>query len=176
MTESAYPNFPVILIDDEDQALKSFEMALRSANMNNFISCHDSRDVMPLLQSRDVEVMLLDLRMPHISGEELLPKIISNYPEVPVIVVTGANDVETAVKCMQHGAFDYIVKPIEKSRSKKAGWCPRPAGRSNFVNCSARTGCSKLMYCPISWKILKLLLKSSPTAMPCDPSFNTLKP
>jgi DNA-binding NtrC family response regulator len=104
------------LIDDEDQALKSFEMALRSANMNNFISCHDSRDVMPLLQSRDVEVMLLDLRMPHISGEELLPKIISNYPEVPVIVVTGANDVETAVKCMQHGAFDYIVKPIEKSR------------------------------------------------------------
>ena len=116
MTDSAYPNFPVILIDDEEQALKSFEMALRSANMNNVISCHDSRDVMPLLQSRDVEVMLLDLRMPHISGEELLPVIISDYPEVPVIVVTGANDVETAVRCMKQGAFDYIVKPIEKSR------------------------------------------------------------
>jgi DNA-binding NtrC family response regulator len=91
-------------------------MALRSANMNNFISCHDSRDVMPLLLSRDIEVMLLDLRMPHISGEELLPKVISDYPEVPVIIVTGANDVETAVNCMQQGAFDYIVKPAEKSR------------------------------------------------------------
>ena len=116
MTESAYPIFPVMLIDDEEQALKSFEMALRSSNMNNFISCHDSRDVMPLLHSRDIEVMLLDLRMPHISGEELLPKIISDYPEVPVIIVTGANDVETAVNCMQQGAFDYIVKPAEKSR------------------------------------------------------------
>jgi DNA-binding NtrC family response regulator len=116
MTESAYPNFPVMLIDDEEQALKSFEMALRSASMNNFISCHDSRDVMPLLHSRDIEVMLLDLRMPHITGEELLPRIIRDYPEVPVIIVTGANDVETAVKCMKQGAFDYIVKPAEKSR------------------------------------------------------------
>jgi DNA-binding NtrC family response regulator len=116
MTDPVYPNFPVMLIDGEEQALKSFEMALRSASMNNFISCHDSRDVMPLLQSRDIEVMLLDLRMPHISGEELLPKITSGYPEIPVIVVTGANDVETAVTCMQEGAFDYIVKPVEKSR------------------------------------------------------------
>jgi DNA-binding NtrC family response regulator len=116
MTESAYPNFPIMLIDDEEQALKSFEIVLRSASMNNFVSCHDSRDVMPLLQSRDVEVMLLDLRMPHISGEELLLQITSDYPEIPVIIVTGANDVETAVLCMQHGAFDYIVKPVEKSR------------------------------------------------------------
>ena len=116
MTESIYPNFPIMMIDDEEQALKSFEMTLRSASMNNLIICHDSRDVMPLLHSRDIEVMLLDLRMPHISGEELLEDIVSDYPEIPVIIVTGANDVETAVKCMQLGAFDYIVKPVEKSR------------------------------------------------------------
>jgi DNA-binding NtrC family response regulator len=54
--------------------------------------------------------------MPHISGEELLPMITSDYPEIPVVVITGANDVDTAVKCMQHGAFDYILKPVEKSR------------------------------------------------------------
>ena len=116
MTQSAYPNFPVMLVDDEEQALKSFEMTLRSASMNNFINCHDSRDVMLLIRSRDVEVMLLDLRMSHVSGEELLPMIVSDFPEVPVIIVTGANDVETAVKCMQQGAFDYIVKPVEKNR------------------------------------------------------------
>jgi DNA-binding NtrC family response regulator len=116
MTQSTYPNFPVMLVDDEEQALKSFEMTLRSASMNNFIKCHDSRDVMLLLRSRDIEVMLLDLRMPNISGEELLPMIVGDYPEVPVIIVTGANDVDTAVKCMQQGAFDYIVKPVEKNR------------------------------------------------------------
>ena len=116
MTESTYPHFPVMMVDDEAQAITSFEMTLRSANMNNFIRCHDSRDVMPLLSSREIEVMLLDLRMPNISGEELLPMITADYPEIPVVVVTGSNDIDTAVKCMQHGAFDYILKPVEKSR------------------------------------------------------------
>jgi DNA-binding NtrC family response regulator len=116
MTESTYPHFPVMMVDDEAQAITSFEMALRSANMNNFIRCHDSRDVMALLSSQEIEVMLLDLRMPHISGEELLPQITADYPEIPVVVVTGSNDIDTAVKCMQNGAFDYILKPVEKSR------------------------------------------------------------
>ncbi|MGD8472205.1 MAG: sigma-54 dependent transcriptional regulator, partial [Desulfobacteraceae bacterium] len=116
MTESTYPHFPVMMVDDEAQAITSFEMTLRSVNMNNFIRCHDSRDVMPLLSSREIEVMLLDLRMPHISGEELLPMITADYPEIPVVVVTGSNDIDTAVRCMQHGAFDYILKPVEKSR------------------------------------------------------------
>jgi DNA-binding NtrC family response regulator len=116
MTESTYPHFPVMMVDDEAQAINSFEMTLRSASMNNFIRCHDSRDVMPLLASQEIEVMLLDLRMPNISGEELLPMITGDSPEIPVVVITGSNDVDTAVKCMQHGAFDYMLKPVEKSR------------------------------------------------------------
>jgi DNA-binding NtrC family response regulator len=105
-----------MLVDDEVQALDSFEIALRSAGMNHFIRCQDSRDVMRMLSGGEIEVMLLDLRMPYVSGEELLPMINSDFPEVPVIIITGANDVETAVKCMKHGAFDYMVKPVEKSR------------------------------------------------------------
>ncbi len=116
MKKSMYPDFPVMLVDDEVQALDSFEIALRSASMNHFIRCQDSRDVMPILSSQEIEVMLLDLRMPHVSGEALLPLIITDFPEIPVIIITGADDVETAVKCMKHGAFDYMVKPVEKSR------------------------------------------------------------
>jgi len=116
MKESVYPEFPIMLVDDEEQALDSFEIALRSANMNHFIRCQDSRDVIATLSSRKIDVMLLDLRMPHVSGEELLPVINCDFPEIPVIIITGANDVETAVKCMKHGAFDYMVKPVEKSR------------------------------------------------------------
>ena len=112
----SHPRLPVMLVDDEVQALDSFELALRSANVNNFLRCQDSREVIPLLGERDIEVMLLDLRMPHLSGEELLPKITKDFPHVPVIVITGADDVETAVKCMRAGAFDYIVKPVERSR------------------------------------------------------------
>jgi DNA-binding NtrC family response regulator len=112
----SHPRLPVMLVDDEAQALDSFELALRSANVNNFLRCQDSREVIPLLAGQDIEVMLLDLRMPHLSGEELLPEITRDFPHVPVIVITGADDVETAVKCMRAGAFDYIVKPVERSR------------------------------------------------------------
>lgn len=110
------PRLPVMLVDDEVQALDSFELALRSANINNFIRCQDSRDVFPVLEEQEIEVLLLDLRMPHLPGEDILRSVRSDFPEVPVIVITGADDVETAVRCMKSGAFDYIVKPVEKSR------------------------------------------------------------
>ena len=116
MIESAFPPFPVMLVDDEQQALDSFEMVLRSARMTHFVRCQDSREVMPSLSRQEVEVILLDLWMPHVSGEELLRAIKNDFPEVPVIVITGANEVETAVECMKLGAFDYMVKPVDKSR------------------------------------------------------------
>jgi DNA-binding NtrC family response regulator len=105
-----------MMVDDEEQALDSFEMTLRSANINNFVRCQDSREVLSLLSGQSIELMLLDLRMPHVSGEELLPAITGDFPEIPVIVITGANDLETAVNCMKMGAFDYMVKPVETSR------------------------------------------------------------
>jgi DNA-binding NtrC family response regulator len=116
MNGTVSPNLPILIIDDEPQALDSFEMSLRSASMNHFIRCQDSREVMPQLQHQEVEAVLLDLRMPYVSGEDLLPRIATDFPDIPVIVITGANEVETAVECMKLGAFDYLVKPVEKSR------------------------------------------------------------
>jgi len=116
MTTSAYPHFAVLMVDDEVQTLNSFEMVLRSANVNNLIRCQDSREVMPLLSRQEIEVMLLDLSMPHMTGQELLSIVANDFPEIPVIIITGSNDVDTAVRCMKSGAFDYMVKPVEKSR------------------------------------------------------------
>ena len=116
MNDIASPPFPVLMIDDEPQALHSFEMTLRSVGINNIIRCEDSREVMAILAHREIELILLDLQMPNVSGETLLPEISGEYPAIPIIVVTGANDLETAVKCMKHGAFDYMVKPVENSR------------------------------------------------------------
>jgi DNA-binding NtrC family response regulator len=116
MMTSLYPQFPVLMVDDEAQALNSFEMVLRSASVNHIIRCQDSRHVMAIFSSQEIEVIMLDLSMPHVSGEELLSMVAKDYPEVPVIVITGSNDVDTAVACMKTGAFDYMVKPVEKSR------------------------------------------------------------
>jgi DNA-binding NtrC family response regulator len=116
MNASSYPSFPILMVDDEAQALDSFETVLLFASINNIIRCQDSREVLPLLLHQEIEVMLLDLSMPHISGEELLSHVTKDFPEIPIIIITGSNDVDTAVACMKCGAFDYMVKPVEQSR------------------------------------------------------------
>ncbi len=116
MDDTLKPQHPIMIVDDEEQILVAIDTALRMASINNTIMCQDSRKVMNLLSRHHVEIVLLDLTMPHIDGEELLGMINSEFPEIPVIVVTGAVDVETAVRCMKSGAFDYVVKPLEEGQ------------------------------------------------------------
>jgi DNA-binding NtrC family response regulator len=107
---------PALVVDDESQTLHSCRIVLRLSGINNVICCQDSRQVLNILSSQEIGVMLLDLSMPHISGNDLLPKIREEHPEIPIIIITGANDVDMAVECMKKGCFDYMVKPVEKSR------------------------------------------------------------
>lgn len=109
-------NMPVLLVDDERTALLCCKLALRYAGIAELILCQDSRDVLDRMAAQPVGMVLLDLSMPHLGGEELLPLLSRDYPEVPVIILTGANDIDTAVRCMRAGAFDYMVKPVEDSR------------------------------------------------------------
>ncbi len=116
MIDSKYPEFPLLLVDDEVKTLQSYELLLNSGGIDNVILCEDSREVVGILSEQDIGVILLDLAMPHLSGEQLLPQIVKDHPEIPVIILTGANNVETAVGCMKAGATDYMVKPVEESQ------------------------------------------------------------
>jgi DNA-binding NtrC family response regulator len=60
--------------------------------------------------------LVLDLTMPHISGQALLEQVAEDYPDIPIILMTATNDLETAVQCMQTGAIDYLVKPVDENR------------------------------------------------------------
>ncbi len=110
------PPLPILMVDDEFHMLKSFEIVFRKNGFNNLLLCQDSREVLSLLSEQEMEVLLLDLSLPYISGEKLLQKTIKDFPELPVIIVTGNSEIETAVKCIKGGAFDYIVKPVEEGR------------------------------------------------------------
>ena len=116
MAKTLYPACAVLIVDDEPMALHSTKRLLRSTGISHVLCCEDSRKVLPLLDETHIGVILLDLFMPHLSGDELLPKLVEAHPDVPVIVVTGANEIETAVRCMRAGAADYMVKPVERNR------------------------------------------------------------
>ena len=68
------------------------------------------------LAAGEWSAVLLDLSMPHVTGRDLLPRIVQEHPEVPVIVVTANAELDTAVQCMRDGAFDYLLKPVEDAR------------------------------------------------------------
>ena len=117
MLDALYPCYEILLVDDEEAWLRSISMTLAmSGGINNVVRCSDSRKVMEILQQRPIGLVLLDLNMPHLSGEELIPRIIEEHPNVPVIVISGLNQVEVAVECMKKGAFDFFVKTVEEER------------------------------------------------------------
>jgi DNA-binding NtrC family response regulator len=106
----------ILLVDDEQAILTSYRISLTSRGYDSIICCSDSREVMPLLKRHNVDVILLDLVIPFLSGEELLPMIVESYPDIPVVISTGVDDVDTAVRCLKLGARDYMVKPVERNR------------------------------------------------------------
>ncbi len=107
---------PILIVDDEPQLLHSVSVALRSAGFPQVMTLEDPKNVEPLLREQPIGALLLDLSMPDIPGRDLLARVTSDYPEVPVIVLTATNDLDTAVACMQSGAKDYLVKPVDAGR------------------------------------------------------------
>ena len=117
MNQQTYPAFGILLVDDEPAWLKSLALTLKScAGLTNIMTCQDSREVMGLLDQGGIGLVLLDLTMPFLSGEDLLKQIGEQHPEVSAIVVSGLNQLETAVRCMKLGAFDYFIKTDEADR------------------------------------------------------------
>ncbi|MFA7230961.1 MAG: sigma-54 dependent transcriptional regulator [Victivallaceae bacterium] len=113
MSEGLYPEMPILLVDDEKNTLRSYELVLLSAGINNIITCADGLEARQIMRSRSIELVVLDMIMPNISGMDLLAEFTRDYPEVPVIMSTCVNSLDKAVECMRLGAIDYLVKPVD---------------------------------------------------------------
>jgi DNA-binding NtrC family response regulator len=113
---AAAPSFCILVVDDEDYVRESVVAALRSAGVSDIASAREPAEALELLAARDIGLVLLDLSMPGMAGEELLGRIREDHPGVSVVVVTGNRDLEKAVECMRAGASDYMVKPVERER------------------------------------------------------------
>ena len=106
----------ILVVDDEASALRSVRRTLRAHGFENVLTLSDSREVRKTLGEHRVALMLLDLIMPHVSGEEILADLARRDPDLPVIVVTAEQEVGAAVRCMKLGAIDYLLKPVESGQ------------------------------------------------------------
>lgn len=108
---------PVALfVDDDADFLDEVRFVILSSKCCEVVTLTDSSKLLDELGQCSYSILFLDWVMPGISGADLLPVIAQRFPELPVVVMTGVNDVETAVSCMKQGAIDYITKPLDSSR------------------------------------------------------------
>lgn len=105
-----------VILDDEQEITASYTMFLKRNGITDYLVYNDPALFLSELNSINPAVILLDLQMPFYSGETVLENVKKLYPETAVIIVTGSTDIESAVRCMQKGAMDYLVKPVDKDR------------------------------------------------------------
>lgn len=119
----SYPDLPILVVEDDPAVIRAICRTLNLNDFTNLIAVDDGRRVMSLLEETRVSLVLLDITMPHIRGDDLLGEIAVKYPHLPVIMATATDDVDTVVGCMKKGAFDYITKPITTGRLISAIQC-----------------------------------------------------
>ncbi len=102
-----------ILITDDDQAHRTMLKANLSQAGYRIIEAADGDEVSAILDTEPIDLILLDLKMKRLQGMETLALLQQQNSQVPVIIITAFSSVESAVKAMKRGAFDYITKPID---------------------------------------------------------------
>src|SRR3954467_4652618 len=102
----------ICLIDDDDSARTALERVLLGEGYE-VVSCGDGTRGRGVALEEDFDCVLTDLRMPGVSGLELIDTLRDELPNLPVVLMTAHGTTETAIEATRRGAFDYILKPFE---------------------------------------------------------------
>jgi len=101
----------ILVIDDDESMRDSCRQAL-ARKASRVEVAEDGLSGLEILEKEAFDLVILDLKMPGLSGMEVLSRIKQEYPEVVVVVITGYATVESAVEAMRHGAYDFLPKPF----------------------------------------------------------------
>ncbi|MBU0991879.1 MAG: response regulator [Proteobacteria bacterium] len=101
----------ILLIDDEKNVRKSFSACLEDYGYT-VIEAENGKQGLDVLRKRNLDLVLVDLKMPEVDGFMVLKAIQSESPHTPVIVVSGMGIIEDVVSAVRQGAWDFIIKPL----------------------------------------------------------------
>jgi len=101
-----------ILVAEDEKNIREGLAAALELDGHEVAVAADGSEALKRFHKGDIDLVISDLKMPGLSGEELLAKILAESPGTPVIILTGHGTVETAVKAMRAGAWDFLTKPV----------------------------------------------------------------
>lgn len=103
--------FTILIIDDEKNIREGLAANFEMEGYNVKLA-ENGQEGLNFVSKGDIDLVITDLRMPGISGEEVLRKITTETPGIPVIVLTGHGSIDAAVDAMRNGAYDFLTKPL----------------------------------------------------------------
>lgn len=103
-----------ILVVDDDASIRFYLSALLKKHGLPVIACESAEEAMPYIRDEQITVVLTDIKMPNVSGLELLHEIRQMNAEIPVILMTGNADLELAIEALNKGALSFLTKPINR--------------------------------------------------------------
>jgi len=106
------PPFRILVVDDDSAAVRSISRALKHEGYE-VTAAETAADSLEKFRQQECDLALVDLRLPDMDGVKVIREMVKAKPEMPVIVMTAYGDVETAVTCMQAGAKDFLLKPLD---------------------------------------------------------------
>ena len=104
-------NMKVLVVDDEPPILSLWERFLDRWGYEA-ATAKNGREALEMCRSRDFHLVVTDLAMPEVTGQELLRTLKAEQPDLQLIITTGFGSIEVAVEMMKAGAFDFLTKPI----------------------------------------------------------------
>ncbi|MCC6590222.1 MAG: sigma-54-dependent Fis family transcriptional regulator [Bryobacterales bacterium] len=107
----------ILVVDDEENLRRVTQMKLQQAGFDACTAA-DGPSALAFMEKNPQDLVITDLKMPGMSGIDLLKRIKEEYPEVVVIMVTAFGTIESAVEAMRLGAYDYIIKPVNTDALK----------------------------------------------------------
>jgi DNA-binding NtrC family response regulator len=108
----------ILVVDDEEIVIRSCLRILRDDDAYEAEAVQDGLEALRKIDEGHFDVLILDIMMPRMDGLEVLRRVKETHPDIDVIMVTGLSQIETAVRSMKLGAFDYLPKPFDPDELK----------------------------------------------------------
>lgn len=102
----------ILLVDDEAEFIETLGKRLTRRGLSVLLA-NSGQEALDLIAAQEIDVVVLDVKMPGMDGIEALQKIKALKPDLEVLMLTAHANVEVAMRGMELGAFDYLMKPVE---------------------------------------------------------------
>lgn len=111
-SEKPQPDTTVLVVDDEDGIRQALDRFLTRLGYT-VLQAPSGTEALALLKDARPTAMLSDIRMPNMTGVELVPKALAVDPDIAIIMLTAIDEPRTAIECLKLGAYDYLIKPVD---------------------------------------------------------------